>query len=223
MGANYDMIITATCGNALESRVQAILREHGMSVKASGQVGFMYLQNESIVVVGPCVRGRQQVVLGRTALNVEKSQWFSRNPMAAGLSLGGDATLHIWSHDSGLAAGFGVYQDGVVVSRQGRLSEAASEEDLRLHQLQLPEAIRNPGRNPFVEVEEGFRRIQDPLEAGVAEIVSKLGFDVHLIDIQDVVDDAIGIAVEGGRYFQKSLKGWGVIEVGSSWSTAEWK
>ena len=213
MGANYDFVISSA--DAIEERIEGFLSRRDLAVISAAELGTVEIDDDKVILIGPSQDGLVQVVVHCSAVGIDLTDWYDSNPLAAALSQQGQPSLHLWSLDSGFVSGYSAYRDGVKVEADHCFSIHAKNKVELMESVATPRTQRGNTLQTFLRKDEstvtsGWKKDGD-LELGMASLVAKMGFDVHLVDLYDALDDHEGVAVSGDNYQVVELSAWKAV------------
>lgn len=213
MGANYDFVISSA--DAAEQRIENFLAARDRAVLSVAELGAVQIDDDNVVLISPSRDGLVQVVAPCFALGIDLADWYEVNPLAAALSEHEHSSLHVWSLNSGFVAGYSAYDEGMKVEADHEFSKHANHTDQLMESVKTPRTLKRNTLRKFLRAEEPtviseWKKDGD-LEQGIACLMAHMGFDAHLVDFFDALDDQEGIAVSDDNSFSVHLSAWKAI------------
>lgn len=218
MGANYDMMIVRSLHQ--ESVIRSLdlfLATRGMAV--TGVIAVADASRErtdDLVFVGPD-RYAPWIPLACVAQNMKitSEQWFGTNPLAVHISHSLGPVIFLWSLDSGMASGYGVYENGTLAESRTAFGHSASKEILHPG-VPTPPNIKGDRlkvylNDPFFDYEK-YSLGSVSLEDATAGLAARFGLDVHLIDACSVAEEEPSVAIANGVRRWVRLDDWVAVK-----------
>lgn len=213
MGANYNTILVP--GSQSENVVAAVaeaLRSYGLTIvhqAAASKEGFSCASTQ-MIFIGPADKGRWLPITASGAgFRSSVETWCCENPLASSLSQTVEPVIHLFSHDSGYAAGYSIFEDGNHREAQslGCRSMSASDFVSPIVPPRPPTLLGALLGQPDFDY-ESFARSFDNLEIATAALAVRLNASVHLLDPCDIDDGDGGITLVNGEYRSVGVIGW---------------
>lgn len=206
MGANYDWLVLNLDPSAdVVSAIKNGLTHLGYEIGGSSDV--MSIRNDAAILVGPRSGNVVQLIVG--CLDVELAEWFGENGYAADVSNKCAFVLHAWTLNSGSVAGYALFEHGCRVESDVVFDSTHAEQTELMPNVPVPTRLTGPRFRQLAGAEfQQVVEMSSSLEAAIGTIMDRLGFDVHLADFDDVIDEQIGIRVAPNRYEDARMSGW---------------
>jgi hypothetical protein len=223
LGANYDMILVAGASQSqVVDSVTAFLQQQGYC-KRDVVSHDTFLENRPEQTDMVCFIGPQRgdgwlpVVANCSTLRVSLSDWFNTNPLARHLSMGTRASIHIWSQDSGFAAGYSMFLQGQQQETRTVFWAGASQRpSLLMPNVPVPEYhgsttlgnVLNKPEFDYGAFVSGYRN----LEHATAAIADSFGVLEQLCDFDHLARGKDAMTIFDKKYLPISLSDeWVVI------------
>jgi len=221
MGANYDMlIVSAGDADAVRAQIEQYLSGRGFALGFVRQLERFDIHNDNAILLSPPSNGWIEVVACNSALGISGTAWFGDSPFARHLSIRHKVCIHVWSFDSGFVVGYMVYTGGEKREGTTVFTKHAKSADELMPGILAPAAQRGHRIGEFVgqgtyDFQSEVAVREDRLEVAIAELVSRLGLRVHLVDYYSATDEREGICVTQGQYTVVDLAGWTAVSFSS--------
>jgi hypothetical protein len=218
MGANYDLIISRGAPEKdLVEIISHFLSATGLEVAQVGKLQSLDIPDDKAILLSPPTGGWIEMAALPSAMEITLATWFHFNPVAAHVSRSVGECIHLWSLDSGYVAGYTVYLDGELAGRECIFSRKAKSRNEVMAGVPTPE--QRPSKALATALQTAYDFAADlchysNLEVGMAALVSRFGFHVHLLDFYEATEEKIGIAVLNSKYVDVDLTDWTAILIG---------
>jgi len=216
MGANYDLILTpANVPSTLDRHIHDFLLTRGLRVEAVSDLVTARISGDKVILYSPPASCWLQVLGSCSAIGIELGTWFHCNPLAGYLSTQLAHCIHLWSLDSGFVAGYSIYTNGNKSECECVFSVHARSTREIIDGVPTPLSLPGQQLKSLLGHETDFASFiaqYEDLEIGVAALVARIGFKVHLVEYYNAIDDKQGSVIVGSNYEAIQLTGWTAIQ-----------